>query len=79
MIGANHAVTLCACVRVCVSVLHAGSAAAFWPLSPTAGALMLPTLVWVTIAAQLNREIVALNTAPATGAAKPAAAAASKK
>ncbi|KAJ9510506.1 hypothetical protein QJQ45_015980, partial [Haematococcus lacustris] len=39
----------------------AASAAAFHPLDPRAATLMLPTLVWVTIAAKLNYDIVQLN------------------
>lgn len=39
----------------------AATAAAFKPVSPLAAGLMLPTLVWVTIATKLNIDIVALN------------------
>ncbi|KAJ9508725.1 hypothetical protein QJQ45_028019, partial [Haematococcus lacustris] len=39
----------------------AASAVAFHPLDPRAATLMLPTLVWVTIAAKLNYDIVQLN------------------
>ncbi|KAG2483454.1 hypothetical protein HYH03_017708 [Edaphochlamys debaryana] len=43
----------------------AATAATFYPISPLAAGLMLPTQVWVTIATQLNREIVQLNSAAA--------------
>ncbi|PNH09508.1 Protein CrtK [Tetrabaena socialis] len=39
----------------------AATAAAFYPISPLAAYLLLPTQVWVTIAAKLNVDIVALN------------------
>ncbi|MEW5314702.1 MAG: hypothetical protein WDW38_006175 [Sanguina aurantia] len=39
----------------------AATAAAFYPISPAAAVLMMPTQVWVTIAAALNYSIVQLN------------------
>ncbi|KAG2442717.1 hypothetical protein HXX76_002800 [Chlamydomonas incerta] len=39
----------------------AASAAAFYPISPAAAYLMLPTQVWVTIATKLNWDIVQIN------------------
>ncbi|KAK9817800.1 hypothetical protein WJX72_002358 [[Myrmecia] bisecta] len=39
----------------------AGTAAAFYPIHPLAGVLMVPTLIWSTIAAKLNYDIVKLN------------------
>jgi benzodiazapine receptor len=40
----------------------AGTAASFYSICPLAGALMVPTQIWVTIAAKLNYDIVRLNT-----------------
>lgn len=42
----------------------AGTIAAFHPVSKGAATLVTPTLVWVTIAAALNHEIVRLNKNP---------------
>lgn len=39
----------------------AATAAAFYPVSPLAAALMVPTQIWVTIATKLNIDIVNLN------------------
>jgi len=39
----------------------AGTIAAFQPVSPVAAALMVPTQLWVTVAAKLNWDIVRLN------------------
>jgi tryptophan-rich sensory protein len=40
----------------------AATIASFYTVSPTAAALVAPTLVWVTIASKLNYDIVKLNT-----------------
>ncbi|KAK9805803.1 hypothetical protein WJX73_001710 [Symbiochloris irregularis] len=47
----------------------AGSIALFWPVDPLSALLFAPTEVWVTIAAKLNYDIMALN---CTQARKPA-------
>ena len=41
----------------------AGLIAAFWPISPAAALLLVPYLVWVTIAAALNLRMLQLNPA----------------
>lgn len=38
-----------------------GSIATFYKISPAAAALMVPTQIWVTIAAKLNYDIVHMN------------------
>jgi TspO/MBR family len=39
-----------------------GSTASFYPISQLAALLMVPTQIWVTVAAKLNWDIVKLNT-----------------
>lgn len=39
----------------------AATMALFWPISPTASLLQAPYLVWVTIAAALNRRVLQMN------------------
>lgn len=51
---------------VLLLVLIAATAAAFWRLRPTAGALLLPYLAWVTFATYLNAGLWWLNR-PASG------------
>lgn len=41
--------------------------AIFWSIRPAAALLVVPYLIWVTIAATLNREMIRLNPAEAKG------------
>ncbi len=41
--------------------------AVFWSIRPAAALLVVPYLIWVTIAATLNREMIRLNPAEAKG------------
>lgn len=46
----------------CLCADGAGSIASFSQVSPLASMLLVPTQIWVTIAAKLNYDIVKLNT-----------------
>jgi len=46
-----------------------GTMLSFWALDPLAGALIVPYLLWVTIAGALNFEVWRLNPEVAKGSA----------
>lgn len=57
-------------VIVMLWILVAATIVAFWSVSPLAGALLLPYILWVTLATALNFSIVRLNPG-STQASKP--------
>jgi tryptophan-rich sensory protein len=52
-------------VIVCLWLAVAATLLSFWALDPVAGLMLVPYLVWVSIAAALNRSVMVRNPQPA--------------